>query len=588
MFYLHEVNRLFFVFLLFISFYAVAGGSPARSYKPWFDRYSIPQQYQGTLDSLCRYVNQTYPSDTDRVNAYFSWIATHISYDMAAYRNNNIKGELQLPRAVFRDRKAVCAGYAALMQYCCEKSDVRIVTLSGYSKGAGYHKDSVPKLDDMTHAWNAVKLNGTWQLLDVTWASGNIDYRDTAMAMRYRYGDPLSFLSAHYPEDPMWQLSFHPLHLTQWLKPRYEYFVPGFRDTTLNYIALLKEYEESSVLQRELISSRRIRAFNRAAPDLPEFTMQSSNGIYNKAVVIYRQHYTMYEHYFREVHVRGNYHEVSDTTWQYYRLQIVEAEAELDTLLLCIDTGDVRDETGSLRKGIAGLRLWSDREIMCIDRYTGRKGLARRVTPFYPYHEPFFYQHLYTRTYEYTTVPALRDSVDAYIAFELVFPCIPTYGFAKTNILFGMGVHAGFRRGHTLYSTQMKFFGGPRPSYGIRNDKVLYDANTNGCFQMSLGAERYIYLKDRKEYFITGKAGFSVLDQYYEKQKPKDISVSSTSPLLAAGFGFYHRVIFARSIRVCLEYGHYFHSANGVNDISGGMIMLGVAYGLGGNGLGIK
>jgi transglutaminase/protease-like cytokinesis protein 3 len=65
---------------------------------------------------------------------------------------------------------------------------------------AGYTKD---------HAWNAVQINGQWQLLDATWGAG---YADDSRHYVRSFDDfwfltpPSQFVYTHYPDDASWQL----------------------------------------------------------------------------------------------------------------------------------------------------------------------------------------------------------------------------------------------------------------------------------------------------------------------------------------------------------------------------------------------
>ena len=58
------------------------------------------------------------------------------------------------------------------------------------------------------HAWNAVKLDDRWYLIDTTWDAGGVD----AEGFHKRYGTsyfltpPEVFLSKHYPDEDRWQL----------------------------------------------------------------------------------------------------------------------------------------------------------------------------------------------------------------------------------------------------------------------------------------------------------------------------------------------------------------------------------------------
>ena len=60
--------------------------------------------------------------------------------------------------------KAVCEGYSKLFQYLCYCYGVNCTTVSGTAK-------------EGDHMWNAVKLNGNWTMIDVTWDDAEEELR---------------------------------------------------------------------------------------------------------------------------------------------------------------------------------------------------------------------------------------------------------------------------------------------------------------------------------------------------------------------------------------------------------------------------
>ncbi len=69
---------------------------------------------------------------------------------------------------VLLDRKAVCAGYAKAMQYLLQKCGVE----SGYIVGAMREENGNLSQTEY-HAWNILKMDGDYYLLDTTWDDGS-------------------------------------------------------------------------------------------------------------------------------------------------------------------------------------------------------------------------------------------------------------------------------------------------------------------------------------------------------------------------------------------------------------------------------
>ena len=98
--------------------------------------------------------------------AIYSWIASNISYDyvIALDRSQRVSAA-----AVLGARRGICLGYSALFRDMCATVGVDAYIVSGY--GLNDPRSRLP--DQPNHAWNMVRLDGQWWIVDVTWASTN-------------------------------------------------------------------------------------------------------------------------------------------------------------------------------------------------------------------------------------------------------------------------------------------------------------------------------------------------------------------------------------------------------------------------------
>ncbi len=180
------------------------------------DRFveSLPEsagQSLGTLVSSLRKV----PSGTPvhQVRAAFLWVARNIRYDLA-------RMETTQPEDVLRYRSAVCAGYAQLVQALCKDLGIPCETI------AGFVPEGMQDTLGGRHAWNAVKIDAQWYLLDVTWASTAKDYEGFFLV------PPEEFIFSHFPEGERWQFLDKPWARTKFdalpsIKPHF--FKMGMR-----------------------------------------------------------------------------------------------------------------------------------------------------------------------------------------------------------------------------------------------------------------------------------------------------------------------------------------------------------------------
>ena len=133
------------------------------------------------------------PTEQEKFRAIYRWIA-----DNVAYSYSNMSGKAD---KVIIKRKAVCAGYASLLEEMCNTAGLECNTINGIAK----NDQSCLGNKEPNHAWNEVKLNGKWYLTDVTWGSGEYDKKkrkyyknfDTA----YFLPTPEFFSKQHLPSD---------------------------------------------------------------------------------------------------------------------------------------------------------------------------------------------------------------------------------------------------------------------------------------------------------------------------------------------------------------------------------------------------
>lgn len=81
------------------------------------------------------------------------------------------------------------------------------------SLAVGYFYDE-EELKKSNHAWNAVNINGTWQLLDCTWGDLSSESKEFNLTHRNFYfcAKPELFIFTHFPENKKWQMLSEPIN----------------------------------------------------------------------------------------------------------------------------------------------------------------------------------------------------------------------------------------------------------------------------------------------------------------------------------------------------------------------------------------
>jgi len=152
---------------------------------------------------LARNLATVAKSDWEKARAIYVWVCENIDYDTEEFFTGTSSAASQ---GTFRSGKAVCDGYSDLVTELSSSLGLEVIKISGYSKGYGYSEKT--KFTNTDHAWNALKIQGKWRLVDTTWGAGAIDedrhYKKSFSGTWFAI-DPDLFLMTHYPES--WERS---------------------------------------------------------------------------------------------------------------------------------------------------------------------------------------------------------------------------------------------------------------------------------------------------------------------------------------------------------------------------------------------
>jgi len=154
------------------------------------------------LSELYTFLNGS-PAKTETEKAWvvYVWITHNIAYNMNGFLAGN-SGE-NTPDSTLLTGLSVCEGYSSLYDDACKHLGLTCVKIAGYSKGWGYRIGDHIDISDINHAWNAVYLEGKWQLLDATWGAGSSDSSSFHFKFEPYYFcvPPHVFLNNHYAPD---------------------------------------------------------------------------------------------------------------------------------------------------------------------------------------------------------------------------------------------------------------------------------------------------------------------------------------------------------------------------------------------------
>ncbi len=161
---------------------------------------SLPPSVETSPAAVGRYLATQERDPWKLARAVHDYVADRVAYDVDAYRNGVYPP--QDADTTFRSRRSVCAGYASLFTAIGTAAGLEVETVVGRARGI------VDTGMGEGHAWNVVKLDGRWRLVDTTWDAGfvNSDGFQKRYGTWYFLTPPEAFVTKHFPDEARWQL----------------------------------------------------------------------------------------------------------------------------------------------------------------------------------------------------------------------------------------------------------------------------------------------------------------------------------------------------------------------------------------------
>lgn len=173
-----------------------------------------------TMSELVSLTNEKFKDSIDKAKFIYYWIGFNIDYDhkliekkhsTSILEYKNLYNYNRYPTQVFIKKIAVCYGYSKLFKYFMDKFGIETEIISGHIRDNRNHYIELNSDWDYRHAWNAIKLNGRWILVDSTWGTS----LNENIADFYFDIPPERAIITHYPKNSKWQLLEKPLTLKE-------------------------------------------------------------------------------------------------------------------------------------------------------------------------------------------------------------------------------------------------------------------------------------------------------------------------------------------------------------------------------------
>jgi hypothetical protein len=200
-----RINKYIFIFntvLFFLPFYILNAGQYDH-----VDEHVLNLKNLNEKDilQLTYHLTKPFNKKDEKIRAVYRWITDNIEYDTSILNNKGKRAKTF--QDVLDKRKCVCNGYAILFKAMMNKISIECEIIYGYSKGYNYEIGNLFNENNM-HAWNAVKINQKWHLIDATWGAGYIDDNRFVRSFNdyYFFTPPEEMIKTHYPKERKWQL----------------------------------------------------------------------------------------------------------------------------------------------------------------------------------------------------------------------------------------------------------------------------------------------------------------------------------------------------------------------------------------------
>lgn len=174
-----------------------------------------PESVTNSTEKLSNYLCAPFKTDSEKFASIYYWIAKNISYnhDLAS-KPLYYESIDEIIDHVMQKKDGVCQHFSELFAKLSQQAGLTAYVIGGYTRSNG-------EVDELSHAWNIISVNGKWYFVDATWAASTVQSTlKNEFPEKFFMLAPEENIKNRMPFDPIWQAISLPL--------KYQDFDRGF------------------------------------------------------------------------------------------------------------------------------------------------------------------------------------------------------------------------------------------------------------------------------------------------------------------------------------------------------------------------
>ncbi len=168
---------------------------------------SISFEKTQNIGDVANFISSNFKTETEKIRAAFYWTATTIRYDIASINSiPTLETSQEKIIKTLQTHKGVCIDYSLVFNETAHLIGIKSFVIHGYTKQNG-------KVDNLSHAWCASKIDNKWYLFDPTWGAGYVINNKFIAKINNKYFkvSPIKMITSHMPFDYLWQFLYSPI-----------------------------------------------------------------------------------------------------------------------------------------------------------------------------------------------------------------------------------------------------------------------------------------------------------------------------------------------------------------------------------------